>query len=69
MPIYEYKCNECGHEFEELVSSTSVETPACPKCESPDTEKMLSSFSSGASFSDSVPAAHQAGGCGSSGFS
>ncbi|WP_419782062.1 FmdB family zinc ribbon protein [Maridesulfovibrio sp.] len=68
MPIYEYKCNVCDHEFEELVFSSSAENPACPECKSSDTEKLLSSFSAGASFSDPVPSMPPAGGCGSSGF-
>ena len=31
MPIYEYVCDECGHEFELLVRSGAE--PACPACE------------------------------------
>lgn len=40
MPIYEFVCNKCGNEFEELVFST--ELPACPRCGTADTQKMLS---------------------------
>jgi len=69
MPIYEYKCNVCGHEFEELVLSSCAESPVCPECKSPETEKQLSSFSSGASFEDPTPSIPPSGGCGSSGFS
>ncbi|HTY08411.1 MAG TPA: zinc ribbon domain-containing protein, partial [Candidatus Edwardsbacteria bacterium] len=32
MPIYEYRCTGCGHCFEQLMSSSSVKNPACPKC-------------------------------------
>lgn len=32
MPIYEYACKSCGHEFEELVASHRDQAPACPKC-------------------------------------
>ncbi|HAS87833.1 MAG TPA: zinc ribbon domain-containing protein [Desulfovibrio sp.] len=69
MPIYEYKCDVCGHEFEELVFSSSTENPSCPECKSKDTEKQLSSFSSGASSDDPIPSMPPSGGCGSSGFS
>ena len=41
MPIYEYKCGQCGQEFEELVFSED-ETPACPKCGSAETNKLMS---------------------------
>ncbi|MDO4574842.1 MAG: zinc ribbon domain-containing protein [Planctomycetia bacterium] len=30
MPVYEYRCEICGNEFEELVRGDEV--PACPKC-------------------------------------
>ncbi|RJP57376.1 MAG: zinc ribbon domain-containing protein, partial [Deltaproteobacteria bacterium] len=31
MPIYEYKCDLCGKEFEELVLGSSPKVN-CPKC-------------------------------------
>ena len=42
MPIYEYACRACGHEFETLVRAS--ETPSCVKCESAELEKKLSVF-------------------------
>ena len=33
MPIYEYTCHRCHHEFEELVRSMSGRSkPVCPEC-------------------------------------
>ena len=33
MPIYEYKCTECGEKFEKLVASfRSAAEADCPKC-------------------------------------
>ena len=43
MPIYEYHCSECAHEFELLVLSTSP-APACPSCQSHNIEQLLSGF-------------------------
>jgi putative FmdB family regulatory protein len=43
MPIYEYRCHQCSHEFELLVLRTSP-VPACPSCESLDLEQLLSCF-------------------------
>ena len=40
MPIYEYSCKKCGHDFEELVFGE--QTPECPKCGSAETAKLLS---------------------------
>lgn len=40
MPIYEYECRGCGHEFEQLVRSG--DTPACPSCRSQDLRRLLS---------------------------
>lgn len=40
MPIYEYRCEACGHEFEALVRSS--DTPVCEKCASPKLARLLS---------------------------
>ena len=42
MPIYEYRCSGCGHEFEEFVLPKS--TPHCPSCQSEELERLLSLF-------------------------
>jgi putative FmdB family regulatory protein len=43
MPYYEYRCNECGHEFEKMLRfSESDLLPACPHCSSSQTRKKLS---------------------------
>ncbi|MFN0179215.1 MAG: FmdB family zinc ribbon protein [Gemmatimonadales bacterium] len=40
MPIYEYRCDQCGKAFEELVfASTKV---ACPSCRATRVTKQLS---------------------------
>jgi putative FmdB family regulatory protein len=46
MPIYEFACAQCGHEFEELVRSSTARKPACPKCGARKTERKLSVFAS-----------------------
>lgn len=34
MPMYEYHCEQCGAEFEELVSSSTRDSEVeCPECE------------------------------------
>jgi putative FmdB family regulatory protein len=43
MPLYEYRCLGCGHEFELLVPSGSPHA-ACPSCASESLERMLSTF-------------------------
>ena len=40
MPIYEYTCKSCGHEFETLVRANK--TPSCAKCGKPDLERRFS---------------------------
>lgn len=40
MPLYEYHCQACGHDFETLVRSGS--TPACPQCRNTALEKIVS---------------------------
>lgn len=40
MPIYEYKCQKCGNEFEALVRKS--DEPACPSCKSTELERQIS---------------------------
>ncbi|MGC9325686.1 MAG: FmdB family zinc ribbon protein [Desulfomonilia bacterium] len=42
MPIYEYVCQDCGSEFEALVSISSKKNPICPQCESTRLKKKIS---------------------------
>lgn len=40
MPIFEYNCRGCGHQFETLLLHGA--TAVCPNCTSVDLEKLLS---------------------------
>jgi putative FmdB family regulatory protein len=40
MPIFDFRCRKCGHEFEDLVMGS--EQPACPRCGSKKLQKQPS---------------------------
>jgi putative FmdB family regulatory protein len=42
MPLYDFVCRSCGHEFEALVRP--ADAARCPKCDGTDLEKLLSAF-------------------------
>jgi putative FmdB family regulatory protein len=42
VPIYEYECRGCHHEFELLVLRDTV--PACPSCQGQDLERLPTGF-------------------------
>jgi len=66
VPIYEFKCNECGHEFEIIMrASASKEEVECPKCHAKNPDRLVSAFSSVASSSGGFPASSS---CGSGAF-
>jgi len=68
MPIYEYKCNSCGEEFEKLVfSSSSQKDIKCEKCGSDQVVRKISTISSFGGTTGS--AGNSFGGCGTGGFS
>jgi putative FmdB family regulatory protein len=43
MPLYDFRCRGCGHDFEALVR-TGDDVPACPSCNGRDIERLLSRF-------------------------
>jgi putative FmdB family regulatory protein len=44
MPLYEYRCKNCGAEFEkQLRFSEADQLPVCPNCNSTQTRKKISS--------------------------
>jgi len=48
MPLYEYRCRECGYAFEMLRRMQDADTELhCPKCHSVEAERQFSSFAAG----------------------
>jgi putative FmdB family regulatory protein len=46
MPVYEYLCKACKHEYSEILTiKESEDVPACPSCGSEDVQKLISSVS------------------------
>lgn len=45
MPIYEYRCPNCGYQFEELQKLSAAPLSICPKCQQPNLEKIISKAS------------------------
>jgi putative FmdB family regulatory protein len=44
MPLYDFRCRGCGHEFEALVRPQDASPPCCPACAATDLEQLLSTF-------------------------
>jgi putative FmdB family regulatory protein len=64
MPIFEYICEECQHQFEALIFGR--DKAKYPKCESKKLSPQLSVFATSTKGSASAPAS-TGGGCGSCG--
>ncbi|MDD6088938.1 MAG: zinc ribbon domain-containing protein [Desulfovibrionaceae bacterium] len=62
MPIFEYRCEQCGNIFEEITFGNDV--PPCPSCGSSETEKLISRP---CRYSDGSASSASSGGCGCSG--
>ena len=41
MPLYEYRCKSCGHQFEKIQSFSAPEEKECPQCHG-EVERLLS---------------------------
>ncbi|MBK1717825.1 FmdB family zinc ribbon protein [Thiocystis violacea] len=42
MPIYEYRCESCGHELERLQKISDAPLTDCPSCGRPALKKLIS---------------------------
>ncbi len=56
MPIYDFKCDRCGHVFSVLTSLQERDKVACPQCQSKEVRQIISACS-----------VRSGGGCSSSG--
>ena len=64
MPIYEYRCEACGAEFEELThASGGDDRVRCRACESRRVTRLLSAFAVRAAAAAAVPEAGPCGAC------
>jgi putative FmdB family regulatory protein len=81
MPIYEYRCEDCGTKFEKLVRRMIPEAPGieCPSCGQKHLKQELSTFAAHATGLNaaeppkppSCPAGgpcHNPGGCGGANY-
>jgi len=41
MPIYQYKCTDCGHQLEALQKMSDSPLSVCPACQAPALRKQL----------------------------
>ena len=42
MPIYEYRCESCGHELEAIQKFSDAPLTECPSCETSSLKKLIS---------------------------
>jgi putative FmdB family regulatory protein len=73
MPMYEYRCEPCDHDFETLVRS-STDVPRCPRCKGTELAKQFSvpAAARASSGESALPVCQPAvgpsmGGCGAGG--
>jgi putative FmdB family regulatory protein len=52
MPIYEYRCEECGKKSTSLLPSFSSPDPLCPHCGKPGLRRLVSTFATVSSGDD-----------------
>lgn len=67
MPIYDYRCEECGASFDVLISWRDKDKVRCPECGSASVSEKVVTFASASSGSSG--GGSTGGSCGSGGFS
>ena len=72
MPIYEYRCEDCGTKFEKLVRrSPDAPEIECPSCGQKRLKQELSTFAAhanGGTKSAEMPSCPNSGACGNAGM-
>jgi len=67
MPIYEFKCEDCGENFEVLSTYDELAKVTCPKCKSKHLKKLISHLGfikhSDQSFSSSSTSSESSSSC------
>lgn len=64
MPIYEYRCEECGSQFEVIRSVKDADAPiTCKKCQGSQTFRKMSVFFSSSGEKSVAVTAGGGGGC------
>ena len=66
MPIFEYKCDACGTQYEKIMRRDGDKPPPCPSCESEQVTRQLSVFAAhagGASAPAEMPMCPSGGVC------
>ncbi len=68
MPLYEYRCADCGAAFEKLTQRANADSVTCPHCGGAHPRRLISLFASFAQSTDggTTPIAG-GGGCGCGG--
>lgn len=73
MPIYEYECDKCGHEFEREQRMSDPPVKTCPKCKGRRVTKLISRSSfvlkGGGWYADGYADSKKSGDSGSDGES
>lgn len=68
MPLYEYRCENCGEEFEKLVRVSEADlTQPCPNCGASRTYKKITAAASFGYASGGGGSLSYGGSCGSGG--
>lgn len=52
MPVYEYRCEECGKRSSTLLGSYASPDPPCPHCGKPALRRLVSTFATVSSSGD-----------------
>lgn len=63
MPIFEYVCTHCGHEFELFVRGGAAVKNLCPTCQSEKIDKRFSTFAASIGGSKGTASANPAPTC------